>query len=78
MAVCVGICFAHGEGAEKDSAKAIEYVQLAANQNDPHAQHELGCIYMRGDGTAVVQTRIGRHEQKYQISISCPHRLPKE
>ena len=46
----LGICYAHGEGTEKNDSKAIECITKAAMQNDPHAQHELGCMYLRGEG----------------------------
>lgn len=40
----------NGNGVVQDYAKAVEYYQLAAKQEDANAQFTLGVMYLNGTG----------------------------
>jgi TPR repeat protein len=46
----MGLCYAYGEGVEKDSAEAVKWYRKAADQNYAKAQHFLGDCYKDGQG----------------------------
>jgi TPR repeat protein len=53
----LGICYANGEGVQKDDAKAFEWTQKVAQQGYAKAQVNLGVLYYQGDG-------IGQNTEK--------------
>jgi len=46
----LGVCYAKGEGVEKDLKKAVEWFTSAAEQGDVDAQARLGFCYDKGEG----------------------------
>ena len=46
----LGICYALGQGVEKDEAKAVEWFRKAAEQGDARAQLNLGLCFQEGVG----------------------------
>jgi TPR repeat protein len=51
------VCYYRGVGVAEDFKKAIEYYQLAANQNIPNAYYNLGVCYEKGHGVAKDETK---------------------
>lgn len=47
----LGVCYAHGEGVERDPTKALSLFLEAAKQNEPSALANTGECYMYGIGT---------------------------
>lgn len=45
-----GMNYVLGRGVPQDYAKAIAYLQKAADRNNPYAQNELGYLYFAGKG----------------------------
>ena len=46
----LAVCYAKGEGVEKDSAEAVKWYRKAAEQGSVRAQYNLGVAYDNGDG----------------------------
>jgi TPR repeat protein len=46
----LGFCYYHGNGVDKDPAKAFEWFQKAANQDNANGQKWLGICYHKGHG----------------------------
>jgi TPR repeat protein len=46
----LALAYSNGEGAPKDTVKAIEWYYKAAEQGDSTAQNNLGLIYSNGEG----------------------------
>jgi TPR repeat protein len=46
----MGICFKNGDGVKQDYAEAVNWLILAAEQNDPKAQFHLGVCSFNGEG----------------------------
>ncbi|MFT3883122.1 MAG: tetratricopeptide repeat protein [Gemmatales bacterium] len=49
--VVYGTCFFYGNRVKKDTAEAIKWYRLAADQNDSYGQHYLGACYLHGEGS---------------------------
>ncbi len=48
--IMLGLAYASGLGCRKDRSQAIKYYRMAALQNDPHAQYQLGTLlYLKKD-----------------------------
>lgn len=45
----LGLAYDHGRGVNKNKNKAIEYYERGADMAHPGCQHNLGCMYLRGD-----------------------------
>ena len=43
----LGVIYYNGEGVSRDLNKAIEYMEIAAENNAPHAMYVLGVAYLR-------------------------------
>ena len=46
----LGVCYANGQGVEKDDAEAVKFYREAAERNNAPAQYNLGNTYFRGQG----------------------------
>jgi len=46
----LGLCYAHGEGIEKNHTQAAHWYRKAAEQGHSNAQSELGFLYKCGKG----------------------------
>jgi len=46
----LGVCYANGEGVERDSIEAVKWYRKAAVKGDAKAQHNLGLCYANGEG----------------------------
>lgn len=46
----LGVCYAKGEGVEKDAAQAAEWIRKAAEQGHAEAQYNLAMFYANGIG----------------------------
>jgi hypothetical protein len=46
----LGVRYLNGDGVPKDSAEAVKWFRLAANQGLAEAQHNLGMLHAAGDG----------------------------
>ena len=44
---CLGYCYYHGFGCQKNYAEALEYWQKASNQNNRRAFYNLGAYYIK-------------------------------
>ena len=44
----LGIMYGEEESIFQDYQKVLEWIQKAANQSLPHAQHDLGVMYVEG------------------------------
>ena len=53
----LGLCYARGEGTEKDYDKAVKLFALTAEQGYPPAQCELGLCYELGHGVEMDKQR---------------------
>ncbi len=47
-----GVCYANGQGVEKDEVEAVKWYRKAAEQNYAPAQDNLGICYANGQGVA--------------------------
>ena len=61
--------YASGDGVAKDNAKAIEWLEAAANQGIAEAQTKLGAMYLGGRGVpradvSVVAPPAGRRPDR--------------
>ena len=57
MAQCMlGLCYAEGNGVEKDYQEALKWYRKAAEQGDAMAQCNLGLCYDEGRG--VIQNKV--------------------
>ena len=58
----------HGHGVVQSHSEALRFCKLAAFQGFAQAQHDLGCMYQNGVGTAVVRSEANRwfHEAAAQ------------
>lgn len=59
----LGICFAKGEGVEKDPVQAAFWYRKAAEQGDAPAQNNLGICFKEGEG---VEQDFGQAEYWYR------------
>lgn len=48
----LGVMYAKGRGVERNEAKAVELLALAADKGDANAQLNLGIMYAKGRGVA--------------------------
>ena len=48
----LAVCYAKGEGVEKDPAEAVKWYRKAAEQGNAAAQYNLGVCYYNGQGVA--------------------------
>jgi TPR repeat protein len=46
----LSVCYSSGFGTTIDKKKAFEYMELAAEKNDPRAQYYTGVYYEFGRG----------------------------
>jgi TPR repeat protein len=46
----LGVCYENGDGVNKDSAEAVKWYRLAAEQENSNAQCSLGACYSKGNG----------------------------
>ncbi|MEY8687938.1 protein kinase [Bacteroides sp. AN502(2024)] len=46
----LGVCYAYGEGVDKNPVKAVEWFRKAAEQGHAKAQFNLGVCYANGEG----------------------------
>lgn len=52
----LGVCYAAGEGVEKNLEKAVLWYRRSAEQGYAEAQYNLGVCYLQGDGVAADET----------------------
>jgi TPR repeat protein len=45
----VGRMYKHGRGVRRNPTKAMHWLLMAGELGNANAQHQLGCIYARGD-----------------------------
>src|SRR5438132_295390 len=50
--ICLGFCYATGQGVAKDEVEAVKWYRKAAEQNLADAQCNLGFCYQNGTGVA--------------------------
>jgi TPR repeat protein len=62
--------YAAGQGVEKDKAKAVFFMQKAADQGDSDAEYFLGQMYERGEG---VEQDLTQARQWYQRAANQGH-----
>ena len=46
----LGVCYANGDGVQKDLTQAVFWYRKAAEQGHAEAQYNLGVCYYNGDG----------------------------
>ena len=75
----LGAAYIHGIGVPRDINKAIYYLEIAENNDDPQAPLNLGYIYQLGDGGIDVDLDKAfkyyrRHTiEKTLLALSCSH-----
>ena len=75
----LGLCYANGEGVEKDEHEAVKWYRNAASQGNTEAQFNLACCYNKGEGVVQniergmfwLKKAAEKSHAKAQFSLAC-------